>query len=93
MLAAMRRPSSTAATMVAKLSSSRTISDESRATSVPRMPIAIPTSAPLSAGASLTPSPVITTTWSRLRNASRMRSLWRGSTLAKMAPRSTISSS
>ena len=55
-------PSSTALTIVAKLSSSRTISDASFATSVPEIPIAIPISAFLSAGASLTPSPVTATT-------------------------------
>lgn len=35
---------------------------DSRATSVPRLPIAMPMSAARSAGASLTPSPVIPTT-------------------------------
>ena len=56
------RPSSTAATIVAKLSSARTISAACLATSVPVMPIATPMSAAFSAGASLTPSPVIATT-------------------------------
>ncbi len=46
--------------MVVKLSSSKIISAVSFVTSEPD-PIAIPTSAPLSAGASLTPSPVIDT--------------------------------
>mmetsp|Transcript_28004 Transcript_28004/g.69932 ORF Transcript_28004/g.69932 Transcript_28004/m.69932 type:complete len:202 (+) Transcript_28004:1534-2139(+) len=55
----MERPSSTACTMVAKLSSANTMSLASFATSVPVMPIAIPMSACLSAGASLTPSPVM----------------------------------
>ena len=50
------------ATMLAKLSSSSTSAAASRATSVPRSPIAMPTSAAFSAGASLTPSPVIATT-------------------------------
>ena len=58
-----RRPSSIAATIVAKLSSVSTIVDASRATSVPERPIATPMSARRSAGASLTPSPVIATTW------------------------------
>eukprot|EP00966_Prymnesium_polylepis_P201365 4665973-Prymnesium_polylepis.1 len=45
--------------MVAKLSSASTMSAASLATSVPEMPIAMPILACLSAGASLTPSPVI----------------------------------
>src|SRR3989304_3457903 len=53
----MPRPSSTAATMDAKLSSSRTMSALSFATSVPVMPIATPRSDLLRAGASFTPSP------------------------------------
>src|SRR5688572_203765 len=57
----MPRPSSTARTMVAKLSSSRTRSATSRLTSEPRRPMATPTSDRFSAGASLTPSPVIAT--------------------------------
>jgi len=56
-----RRPSSTALIIVAKLSSRRIVSDAPFATSVPRIPIAIPTSAFLRAGASLTPSPVMAT--------------------------------
>ena len=54
-----RGPSSTALTIVAKLSSVRIITAASLETSVPVMPIAMPMSACLSAGASLTPSPVI----------------------------------
>ena len=50
--------------MVAKLSSVMTIFAASFATSVPVMPIATPTSAVTSAGASFTPSPVIATTLS-----------------------------
>jgi len=61
MLSNTRRPSSTAATMVAKLSSSNTTSAACLASSVPATPIATPTSAVRSAGASLTPSPVIAT--------------------------------
>jgi hypothetical protein len=52
-----------AATMVAKLSSTRIISDASLLTSVPVRPMATPMSANLSAGASLTPSPVMATMW------------------------------
>ena len=62
MLSKMPRPSSTAATMEAKLSSVRVIAAASLVTSVPVMPIAMPMSAFFSAGASLTPSPVIATT-------------------------------
>ena len=51
-----------ALTMEPKSSSSRTRADASRATSVPRPPIAMPMWAALSAGASLTPSPVMATT-------------------------------
>ena len=53
----------------AKLSSSSTISAASRATSVPLAPIAMPTSAALSAGVSLTPSPVMATTSPRRLSA------------------------
>ena len=62
MLGNVARPSSIAATIVAKWSSSRTRSAASRATSLPLAPIATPTSASRSAGASFTPSPVIATT-------------------------------
>jgi len=55
------RPSSTARTIELKLSSVRTIVAASFETSVPLMPIAIPMSARLRAGASLTPSPVTAT--------------------------------
>lgn len=55
-------PHLTAVTIDAKLSSSNTISQASLATSVPVIPIANPTSAFLSAGASLVPSPVTATT-------------------------------
>ena len=62
MLLTTPRPKPTAATIVAKLSSSSTMSAASRATSVPLRPMATPTSAARSAGASLTPSPVTATT-------------------------------
>ena len=52
-----------------KSSSSRTIEDASRATSVPRPPMAMPMSARLRLGASLTPSPVIATTSPRACSA------------------------
>jgi hypothetical protein len=57
----MALPSLTAATMVLKLSSARTMTEASLATSVPAMPIAIPMWACFKAGASFTPSPVIAT--------------------------------
>ena len=57
----MSRPRSTACTSVAKLSSVRTILAACLVTSEP-LPIATPTSACLSAAASLTASPVIATT-------------------------------
>ena len=57
----MARPSATAETMVAKLSSASTMSDACFATAVP-LPMATPMSARFSAGASFTPSPVIATT-------------------------------
>ena len=59
MLSKMPRPSRTAATMVEKLSSARIILADSFVTSVPVMPMATPMSAVLTAGASLTPSPVM----------------------------------
>ena len=63
MLEKMIRPCSTAEMMEAKLSSVSTMSAVSRVTSVPLIPMAIPMSALFSAGASLTPSPVMPTTW------------------------------
>ena len=82
MLPKMPRPSSTAATIDAKLSSVSVIAAASRATSVPEMPIATPMSAFLSAGASLTPSPVIATTWRCACSAATTRSLCAGDTRA-----------
>ena len=55
-------PSSTANTMVEKLSSINTKSLAFCVTAVPLRPMATPTSAHFSAGASLTPSPVMATT-------------------------------
>ena len=47
--------------MEAKLSSNKTKAEDSRATSVPFFPMAIPMSAAFNAGASFTPSPVMAT--------------------------------
>ena len=55
-------PYLTAVSTEQKLSSVKTISDAFLATSVPVKPMAKPTSALLSAGASLVPSPVTATT-------------------------------
>ena len=73
MLLKTARPSSTALTMLAKLSSSSTMSAASLATSVPVSPIAIPMCALFSAGASLTPSPVTATTCPLRLSASTIR--------------------
>ena len=79
--------------MVAKLSSVTTILAALLATSVPVMPMATPTSARASAGASLTPSPVIATTSPRACSAWTMRSFCAGCTRAKTAMRSSSSRS
>mmetsp|Transcript_18681 Transcript_18681/g.30696 ORF Transcript_18681/g.30696 Transcript_18681/m.30696 type:complete len:341 (+) Transcript_18681:1074-2096(+) len=68
MLSYTHRPHITALTMEEKLSSIRTISDASLATSVPEMFIASPTSASFKAGASFVPSPVTATTSPRTRS-------------------------
>ena len=78
----MPRPPSTAETMVAKLSSVRIMSAASFVTSVPVIPIATPMSARLSAGASLTPSPVIETTLPLRFRTSTRRTLSSGATRA-----------
>ena len=70
--------------MLAKLSSVRIIVALSRATSVPERPMATPMSALRSAGASLTPSPVIATTCPSARRASAIRSLASGDVRAKI---------
>jgi hypothetical protein len=77
------RPSSIAATMLAKLSSSRIRSAASLATSVPLMPMAMPMSAVFSAGASLTPSPVTATISPLFFSASTMRIFCSAATRAK----------
>ncbi len=56
--------------------------DASFETSVPVMPIATPMSARLSAGASLTPSPVIATNWPRSCSALTILSFCSGATRA-----------
>ena len=78
------RPSSMAFTMLAKLSSSSTMSAASLATSVPAIPIAMPMCALLSAGASFTPSPVTATICFLFFSASTMRLFWSALTRAKM---------
>ena len=82
MFAKIPRPSRIAAMIVAKLSSARTMSAACLATSVPATPIATPMSADLSAGASLTPSPVMATIAPPACRASTMRSLCSGATRA-----------
>ena len=83
------RPSSTAAAIEAKLSSTRTMSAASLAASVPLWPMATPTSARLSAGASLTPSPVIAATSPLACMASTRRSLCSGLARAKTSTSAT----
>ena len=80
----MRRPSRTVVTMDPKSSSSSTMLAASRATSVPRPPIATPISAAFSEGASFTPSPVIATTAPVDFRALTMRSFCSGMMRAKM---------
>ena len=82
MLAKIARPSRTAATIVAKLSSARIMSAASFVTSVPVTPIATPMSADFSAGASFTPSPVMATMLPSACRASTIRSLCSGATRA-----------
>ena len=84
-------PSSTAASMVAKSSSVSTMSAASLATSVPPWPMATPMSAWRSAGASLTPSPVMATISPRDWNASTRRSFCSGETRANTVARCTAS--
>ena len=82
MFAKTMRPSSTAATIDAKLSSRSVTEAASLLTSVPEIPIAMPTSAFFSAGASLTPSPVMATTSPRCCQAPTTRNLSAGDTRA-----------
>ncbi len=92
-LSKIRRPRRIAATIDAKSSSRRTSDEASRATSVPLFPIAMPMSAALSAGASLTPSPVIATISLFAFRAWTMRSFWSGTTRAKIFTFSIFSAS
>ena len=82
-LSKIRRPRRTARTMDAKLSSTSTRDADSRATSVPRPPMATPTCAARNAGASLTPSPVIVTMSPRVFSACTMRSFCSGAMRAQ----------
>jgi hypothetical protein len=82
MFAKIPRPSRTAETIVAKLSSARIMFAASFATSVPAIPIATPMSAALRAGASFTPSPVIATIAPPALSAFTIRSLCSGATRA-----------
>ena len=87
------RPLATAFIIVAKLSSESIIDAASLDTSVPVMPIATPMSAFFSAGASLTPSPVMDTILPFLCQASTIRILFSGDTLAYTDILLTLSSS
>ena len=93
MFAKIRRPSRTAATIVAKLSSASTISDASFATSVPFLPILQPMSAALSAGASFMPSPVIAAICPQRLYALIIRSFCSGAVRANTLTLSIILSS
>ena len=80
----MARPDSTALTIDAKLSFSKTISAASLATSVPEAPIATPMSASFNDGASFAPSPVTATISSLCLITFTIRSFCSGETLAKI---------
>ena len=75
-------PSDIATVIVLKLSSSKIISAVSFVTSVPLLPIPIPTLASFIAGASFTPSPVIATTLPIFWKDSTICNLFSGLTLA-----------
>mmetsp|Transcript_37067 Transcript_37067/g.106076 ORF Transcript_37067/g.106076 Transcript_37067/m.106076 type:complete len:292 (-) Transcript_37067:239-1114(-) len=89
----MALPSSTAATMVEKVSSANTMSLDSFATSVPVTPMATPMSASFRAGASLTPSPVMATTQSRRLSIFTICCLCRGSVRENTRPKDVAFSS
>ena len=89
MFSKIARPPLIASIIVTKLSSASTISAVSRVTSVPFMPIAMPTSAFLIAGASFMPSPVIAITYPFFFRALTMRSLFSGILRAYTAMLST----
>mmetsp|Transcript_7535 Transcript_7535/g.11806 ORF Transcript_7535/g.11806 Transcript_7535/m.11806 type:complete len:405 (-) Transcript_7535:11-1225(-) len=88
----MERPSEMASTMELKLSSANTMSDASFATAVPVIPIAMPMSASLSAGASLTPSPVMATTWPFSLSSRTMSCLCLGSARLNTHPPGAMTS-
>jgi hypothetical protein len=88
----MPLPSSIALRIVEKSSSISIISAASFATSVPCLPMAIPMSAFFSAGASLTPSPVMATRSPRAWNARTILSLCSGLVRAKMVAVATACS-
>ena len=81
MLSKTFRPTFTALMIEAKLSSVKIIAEASLATSVP-VPIAIPISACLRAGASFTPSPVIAAILPLSCHARTIRILFSGETRA-----------
>ncbi len=81
MLSKIRLPSWIAETIVAKLSSASIMDDDSLATSVPVIPIAIPIWAAFNAGASFTPSPVTATICPFSFNVSTIFSFCSGNTL------------
>ena len=78
--------------MVEKLSSVRIITAASLVTSVPVIPMAMPMSAFFTAGASLTPSPVIATIWPCFLSTSTRRTLCSGVTRAITPMPSTLAS-
>mmetsp|Transcript_8630 Transcript_8630/g.14645 ORF Transcript_8630/g.14645 Transcript_8630/m.14645 type:complete len:278 (-) Transcript_8630:1160-1993(-) len=92
MLSYTQRPHITALTMLLKLSSIRTMSDASFATSVPHMPMDRPTLAVRSAGASFVPSPVTATISPCCRNLLTRRSLSVGEARASTSSRGSSAS-
>src|SRR6516165_9268614 len=87
----IRRPRRTVVTIEVKSSSSRISEAASRATSVPRPPMAIPICAALSEGASLTPSPVMATTSPLAFSALTIRNFCSGIVRAKIVAERTRS--
>ncbi len=79
-------------TIEEKLSSFKTISAASLATSVPAIPIAIPMFARDKAGASLSPSPVIATTWPIDCSLVTIRNFWSGVTRENITTLSSLAS-
>lgn len=92
MLSNNRLPSSMAVTIEAKLSSVKTMSAASLATSLPLRPMAMPTSEIFKAGESFTPSPVMTQNAFLRCMASTMRTLVVGLHRASTSGRCSISS-